>query len=51
VVVLTTSGEERDKVGAYEYNVVGDIHKSVTLSRFIETRATLSRYWMLCEFP
>lgn len=51
VVVLTTSGEERDKVEAYRYNVAGYILKPVTLSSFIETMATLSKYWMLCELP
>ena len=51
VVVLTTSDEERDKADAYSYNVAGYILKPVPLSRFIETMATLSNYWMLCELP
>lgn len=51
VVVLTTSGEERDKVDAYRYKVAGYILKPVTLSNFIEAMATLSKYWMLCELP
>ena len=51
VVVLTTSNEERDRVEAYDLNVAGYILKPVTLSSFMETVATLNRYWTLSEFP
>jgi CheY-like chemotaxis protein len=51
VIVLTTSGEERDKVDAYRLNVAGYILKPVTLSNFVETMATLNKYWMLSEIP
>lgn len=51
VVVLTTSNEERDRVQAYDLNVSGYILKPVTLANFVETMATLNRYWMLSEFP
>ena len=51
VIVLTTSGEERDKVEAYQLNVAGYILKPVTLGSFIETMATLNKYWMLSELP
>jgi CheY-like chemotaxis protein len=51
VVVLTTSNEERDRVEAYNLNVAGYILKPVTLASFIETMATLNRYWTLSEFP
>ena len=51
VVVLTTSNEERDRVEAYHLNVAGYIVKPVTLANFIETMATLNKYWMLSEFP
>ena len=51
VVVLTTSNEERDRVEAYHLNVAGYIVKPVTLTNFIETMATLNKYWMLSEFP
>jgi CheY-like chemotaxis protein len=50
-VVLTTSDEERDKVEAYKLNVAGYILKPVTLLNFIETMATLNKYWMLSELP
>ena len=51
VVVLTTSNEERDRVEAYNLNVAGYILKPVTLTSFMETMATLNKYWMLSEFP
>lgn len=51
VVVLTTSNEERDRVEAYNLNVAGYILKPVTVASFIETMATLSRYWTLSEVP
>jgi len=51
VVVLTTSGEDRDKVEAYQLGVSGYILKPVTLAEFVETIAALSKYWMLSEVP
>ena len=51
VIVLTTSGEERDKIEAYNLNVAGYILKPVTLVNFVETMATLNKYWMLSELP
>jgi CheY-like chemotaxis protein len=51
VVVLTTSDEDRDRVEAYNLNVAGYILKPVTLSSFMETIATLNRYWAVNEFP
>ncbi|CBN57211.1 response regulator [Kamptonema animale CS-326] len=51
VIVLTTSNEDRDKVEAYNLNVAGYILKPVTFSNFVETIATLNKYWMLSEMP
>ena len=51
VIVLTTSDEDRDKVEAYQLNVAGYILKPVTLADFIETMATLNKYWTLSEVP
>jgi CheY-like chemotaxis protein len=51
VIVLTTSNEERDKVEAYNMNVAGYILKPVTFSNFVETIATLDKYWKLNEMP
>ena len=51
VIVLTTSGEDRDKVEAFQLSVAGYIVKPVTLAHFIETMATLNKYWTLSEVP
>jgi CheY-like chemotaxis protein len=51
VVVLTTSDDERDRVNAYDLNVAGYILKPVTFINFVESMATLNKYWTLVEFP
>ncbi|MGI4787811.1 MAG: response regulator [Janthinobacterium lividum] len=51
VIILTTSDEDRDKVEAYQLSVAGYILKPVTLAHFIETMATLNKYWLLSEIP
>lgn len=51
VVVLTTSDDERDKVGAFDLNVAGYLLKPVTLGTFVEVMATLQKYWQLVEMP
>jgi CheY-like chemotaxis protein len=51
VVVLTTSGDERDRVDAYNLNVAGYILKPVTFANFVEAMATLNKYWTLVEYP
>ena len=51
VIVLTTSDEDRDKVEAYKMNVAGYILKPVTLAAFVETMATLNKYWTVSELP
>ena len=51
VIVLTTSNEDKDKVEAYKLNVAGYILKPVTFSNFVETVATMNKYWSLVEIP
>ncbi len=51
VVVLTTSGEDRDRVQAYNLNVAGYLLKPVTFEPFVQTMTTLHTYWTLCEMP
>ena len=51
VVVLTTSGDERDKVDAYDLNVAGYLLKPVTFGSFVEIMVALNKYWTLVEMP
>ena len=51
VVVLTTSDAETDRMRAYDFNVAGYIVKPVTFPAFVDTVATLNKYWMLVEMP
>ena len=51
VIVLTTSDEDKDRIEAYNLNVAGYILKPVTFSNFVETVATLNKYWTLSEMP
>ena len=49
VVVLTTSNQDQDRLEAYQLNVAGYLLKPVIFSNFVETMATLNKYWTLCE--
>ena len=51
VVVLTTSNDDRDKVGAFNLNVAGYLLKPVTFLSFVELMAALNKYWRLVELP
>ncbi len=51
VVVLTTSGDERDKIEAFNLNVAGYILKPVTFTAFVEAMTTLDKYWTINELP
>ncbi|MBD2496298.1 response regulator [Nostoc sp. FACHB-280] len=51
VVVMTTSNQDQDRVQAYNLNVAGYILKPLTFNKFVETMATLNKYWILCEIP
>ena len=51
VVVLTTSGDDRDRVEAYRLNVAGYLIKPVTSVAFFELMSALDRYWNLVELP
>ena len=51
VVVLTTSGDEADKVGAYSLHVAGYLVKPVVFSRFVELMAAFDSYWTNTELP
>jgi len=47
IVLLTSSGEERDVVAGYSLGANSYIRKPVTFERFVEAVRTLSTYWLL----
>lgn len=51
VIVLTTSDEDRDKVGVYNVNVAGYMIKPVTFDKFVDTIAVIDQYWQLNQLP
>ena len=51
VFVMTTSNEEKDKIGAYNYNVAGYVLKPVNFEIFLNAISILDTYWKLCELP
>jgi CheY-like chemotaxis protein len=51
VYMVTTSNDESDVTGAYEYNVAGYILKPVDIAHFEGTFKLITDFWRLCEFP
>jgi len=51
VVVLTTSGDDQDKVASFNLGVAGYMVKPVDYARFVEVMKTINRYWTLSELP
>ena len=51
VVVLTTSGEEQDKIESFKLSVAGYIVKPTDYKKFVEAVRTLELYWTLSELP
>lgn len=51
VIVLTTSGEQRDIVESFKFSVAGYMIKSVNYAEFKETMSVIDRYWTLSEMP
>ena len=51
VVVLTTSGDEKDRVDAYDFHVAGYLRKPVEFPNFMELTAALNKYWTLVDLP
>lgn len=51
VVVLTTSGEERDKCESFRRSVAGYIVKPVDYIQFVEAVRMIDSYWTLSEMP
>lgn len=51
VYMVTTSSDDEDVKGAYEYNVAGYIIKPVDIAHFENTFKLVTDFWKLCEFP
>jgi CheY-like chemotaxis protein len=51
VFIMTTSGADEDKVGAYNLGVAGYILKTNPANAFLEASALLDIYWRVIEFP
>jgi CheY-like chemotaxis protein len=51
VYMVTTSSDDSDVAGAYEYNVAGYILKPVDIAHFEGTFKLITDFWKLCEFP
>ena len=51
VYVLSTSGDDKDRMEAFERNVAGYILKPLTLEDYVEAINTLNKYWQLTELP
>ncbi len=51
VVVLTTSGEQQDKVESFNLGVAGYMAKPVDYQQFVEVMRSINTYWTLSEMP
>jgi CheY-like chemotaxis protein len=51
VVVLTTSGEQQDKVNSFDLGVAGYMAKPVDYRQFVEVMRTIDAYWTISEVP
>lgn len=51
VVILTTSGEERDKIDSFELGISGYMVKPVDYDEFVKMIQVIVQYWRLSEFP
>jgi CheY-like chemotaxis protein len=51
IVVLTTSSEDRDVLGTFEYSVAGYMVKPIDYQKFVETIHTIADYWSLSVVP
>lgn len=47
IVMLTSSGEERDVIAGYSLGANSYVRKPVTFERFVEAVRTLGTYWLL----
>lgn len=50
IIVFTTSGQEKDRIEAYNLHVADYVLKPVKFTEFVEMVTVLNHYWTLCEF-
>ena len=51
IVILTSSDEERDRVGCYESGANSFVRKPLEFAEFVETVARLGIYWLATNEP
>ena len=51
VVMLTTSGNDRDILASFHLNVAGYMVKPVDYREFVETIRTIEGYWRMSRLP
>ncbi len=51
VVVLTTSGEEQDRIDSFNLGIAGYMIKPVDYQQFVDVVKTINLYWTLSELP
>jgi CheY-like chemotaxis protein len=51
IVVLTTSGGDREKVESFNLGVAGYMIKPVDYQQFVEMMRTINLYWSISELP
>lgn len=51
IVVLTTSTEDRDVLGTFEYSVAGYMVKPIDYPKFVQTIQAITEYWSLSVLP
>ncbi|MBN1487513.1 MAG: response regulator [Anaerolineae bacterium] len=51
VIVLTTSGDEQDRMNSFNLGVAGYMLKPVSYNQFVEVVRAIDFYWTLSELP
>jgi len=51
IVVLTTSSEDDDILGTFQYSVAGYMLKPIDYREFVDTIHTITKYWSLSVLP